>query len=218
MELMERYEALKTKVVQRREEFRALMAYIEQETAYLTAPASTRYHLCREHGLLEHSINVAEHLLRIKAVLAPEISDESCVIVALLHDLGKAGMPGTPQYLSSEPSSGERASRSPYQFNRDLLYLSVPIRGLYLVASRFPLTEEEVQAIVYHDGQYVEDNRSVAAREEKLTLLLQYADNWNRIIKNSAEIFAYQGSLRLFISHDPRLTPFLPQDHSRCCQ
>ena len=182
MELMERYEVLKSKVVQRREEFRALMAYIEQETAYLTAPASTRYHLCREHGLLEHSVNVAEHLLQIKAVLAPEISDESCVIVALLHDLGKAGMPGKPQYLRSEPSSDERASRSLYRFNRDLLYLSVPIRGLYLAASRFPLREEEVQAIVYHDGQYVEDNRSVAAREEKLTLLLQYADNWSGFI------------------------------------
>ena len=175
MELMERYEVLKSKVVRRKEEFRALMAYIEQETAYLTAPASTRYHLCRERGLLEHSVNVAEHLLQIKAVLAAEISDESCVIVALLHDLGKAGMPGTP-------ASGERASRSPYRFNRDLLYLSVPIRGLYLAASRFPLTEEEVQAIVYHDGQYVEDNRSVAAREEKLTLLLQYADNWSGFI------------------------------------
>ena len=180
MELMERYEVLKAKVVQRREEFRRLMAYIERETAYLTAPASTHYHLCRERGLLEHSVNVAEHLLRIKAVLAPEISDESCVIVALLHDLGKAGMPGMPQYLRHESLTETR--RSPYRFNRDLLYLSVPIRGLYLVASRFPLTEEEVQAIVYHDGQYVEDNRSVAAREEKLTLLLQYADNWSGFI------------------------------------
>ena len=182
MELMERYEVLKSKVVRRREAFRRLMAYIEQETAYLTAPASTRYHLCREHGLLEHSVNVAEHLLQIKALLAPEISDESCVIVALLHDLGKAGMPGMPQYLRSELPSDGRASRSPYRFNRDLLYLSVPIRGLYLAASRFSLTEEEVQAIVYHDGQYVEDNRSVAAREEKLTLLLQYADNWSGFI------------------------------------
>ena len=43
MELMERYEVLKSKVVRRREELRRLMKYIEQETAYLTAPASTRY-------------------------------------------------------------------------------------------------------------------------------------------------------------------------------
>ena len=186
MNVQERYQALKDKVVARKNEFAELMAYIEGETAYLTAPASTKFHLCREHGLLEHSVNVAENLLKIRAVLAPDISDESGVIVGLLHDLGKAGMPNKPQYLKNEPTSKQKAygygASTPYRFNKDLLYLSVPIRGLYLVASRFPLTEEEVQAIVYHDGQYVEDNRSVAAREEKLTLLLQYADNWSGFI------------------------------------
>ena len=186
MDLMERYNVLKEKVVIRKKEFEGLMSYIEGETSYMTAPASTKYHLCREQGLLEHSVNVAENLLKIKAVLAPSISDESCVIVGLLHDLGKAGMPGQPQYIKNEPSPKQKAygypASTPYRFNKDLLYLSVPIRGLYLVASRFPLTEEEVQAIVYHDGQYVDDNRSVAAREEKLTLLLQYADNWSGFI------------------------------------
>jgi hypothetical protein len=53
---------------------------------------------------------------------------------------------------------------------------------LYLIAQRFPLTEEETQAIVYHDGQYVEDNRSVATHEERLTLLLQYADTWSSMV------------------------------------
>ena len=191
MGLMGRYQALKEKVVNRKDEFAELMRFIEEETAYLTTPASIKYHLCREHGLLEHSINVAENLLKIKAVLAPEISDESCVIVALLHDLGKAGMPGQPQYLRNEPSEKQKAygypANTPYRFNKDLLYLSVPIRGLYLAASRFPLTEEEVQAIVYHDGQYVADNRSVAAREEKLTLLLQYADNWSGFVVEMKE-------------------------------
>ena len=164
--------------------------YRERYRLYDT-PASTKYHLCRERGLLEHSVNVAENLLKIKAVLAPEISDESCVIVALLHDLGKAGMPGHPQYIKNEPSPKQKAygypATTPYRFNKDLLYLSVPIRGLYLAASRFPLTEEEVQAIVYHDGQYVEDNRSVAAKEGKLTLLLQYADNWSGFIVETAK-------------------------------
>lgn len=186
MELMERYQALKDKVCVRKEEFTDLMKYIEEETSYLTAPASTKFHLCREQGLLEHCVNVAEYLLKIKAVLAPEISDESCVIVALLHDLGKAGMPGHPQYIKNEPTAKQKAAgfsaTTPYRFNKELLYLSVPIRSLYLIASRFPLTEEEVQAIVYHDGQYVEDNRSVANKEEKLTLLLQYADSWSGFI------------------------------------
>lgn len=186
MNLMERYQALKEKVMKRKKEFDGLMSYIEGETSYMTAPASTKYHLCHEQGLLEHSVNVAENLLKIKAVLAPSISDESCVIVGLLHDLGKAGMPGQPQYIKNEPTPKQKAygypASTPYRFNKDLLYLSVPIRGLYLIASRFPLTEEEVQAIVYHDGQYVDDNRSVAAKEEKLTLLLQYADNWSGFI------------------------------------
>ena len=44
------------------------------------------------------------------------------------------------------------------------------------------LSEEEVQAIVYHNGQYVDDNASVARKEEPLTLLLQYADTWSGFV------------------------------------
>ena len=90
MTVAERYENLKLKVVSRREEFLKFMEFVETETEYLTAPASTKFHLCREGGLLEHSVNVAETLLKIKNTLAAEILDESCVIVGLLHDLGKA--------------------------------------------------------------------------------------------------------------------------------
>lgn len=183
MTILERYELLKEKVVERKSEFESLMDFIETETSYLTAPASSKFHLCREGGLLEHSVNVAETMLKIKAVLAPGISDESCVIVALLHDLGKAGMPGNPQYIPNEPSEKQKAAgygpSVPYHINKDMVYLSVPVRSLYLAGARFPLTDSETQAIVYHDGQYVDDNRSVATREEPLTLLLQYADNWS---------------------------------------
>ncbi len=178
-ELTARYEALKEKVSERWAEFAELMRFVETETEYLTAPASTKFHLCKEGGLLEHSVNVAEYLLKIKNTLAPDISDESCVIVGLLHDLGKAGMPKNPLYLKNPPDS---KWKQPYYWNNNLVYLSVPVRSIYLIAPRFPLTEEEAQAIVYHDGQYVEDNRSVAMHEERLTLLLQYADTWSSII------------------------------------
>lgn len=192
MELIERYEILKGKVVDRQEEFAELMAFVENETAYLTTPASIKYHLCREQGLLEHSVNVAETMLKLREVLAPEISEESCVIVALMHDLGKAGVPGEPQYLPNEPSEKQKAAgypaSTPYRFNKNLTYLSVPVRSLYLCGARFPLTQEEAQAIVYHDGQYVDDNHSVATREEPLTLLLQYADNWSGFVIEKEDI------------------------------
>ncbi len=184
--LLDKYVNLKNMVTQRKEQFDRLIAFMEQDTSWLTSPASTKYHLSKESGLLEHSVNVAETMLKIKAALAPEISDESCVIVALLHDLGKAGMPGNPQYLVNEPTERQKqygyTATVPYKFNTSLTYLSVPIRSLYLAMKYIELTEEEAQAIVYHDGQYVEDNRSVATNEEPLTLLLQYADSWSGFV------------------------------------
>jgi len=180
--LRKRYEALKSKVVKRADEFEKLIDFIENNTAWLTAPASTRFHLCKEDGLLEHSINVAETLIRLKNTLSPDIEDESCVIVALLHDLGKAGTTNGVQYIKNEPTERQRHAgygpTYPYRYNTGLTYLSVPVRSLYLALPHITLTEEETQAIVYHDGQYVDDNRSVAKNECPLALLLQYADNW----------------------------------------
>jgi len=181
-ELRDRYNEIKSKVKTRADEFAELMGFLENETEWLTAPASTRFHLCRENGLLEHSLNVAEILIQLKNTLYPVIEDESCVLVALLHDLGKVGMPGSPLYLKNKPTENQRRAgygpTYPYSYNNGLTYLSVPIRSLYLALPYITLTEEEAQAIAYHDGQYVEDNRSVAKNEQPLTLLLQYADNW----------------------------------------
>jgi hypothetical protein len=184
--IFRRYNSLKTLVTERKAQFDLLINFIENKTSWLSAPASTKYHLCCEGGLLEHSVNVAETMLKFKAAIAPQISDESCVIVALLHDLGKVGMPGNPQYIINEPTDRQKQygypASTPYRFNNDLTYLSVPVRSLYLALQHINLSEDEVQAIVYHDGQYVEDNRSVAAKEQPLTLLLQYADNWSGFI------------------------------------
>jgi len=172
--LMERYALLKEKVIERKASFFLLLSFLEKETDWLKSPASTRFHLSKEQGLLEHSCNVAETMLRLKDTLAPHITDEICVIVALLHDLGKVGMPGNPQYL--------KGGKYPYTFNKELTYLSVPIRSLYLALPYIELSEAEAQAIVYHDGQYVADNASVACKEEPLTLLLQYADTWSGFV------------------------------------
>lgn len=187
MDLDMRYQQLKEKVIERKDAFTKLMCFLKKETAWLTAPASIKYHLCRNQGLLEHSVNVAETMLMLRGLLAPELSEESCVITALLHDLGKAGVAGQPQYLENSPSEKQQrygySASTPYRFNSEMTYLSVPVRSLYLILPYLPLTQEEAQAIVYHDGQYVPENRGVAAKEDKLTLLLQYADNWSGFIK-----------------------------------
>ena len=183
MDLDMRYQKLKEKVIVRKAAFVELMRFLEKETAWLTAPASIKYHLCRKQGLLEHSVNVAETMLMLRGLLAPELSEESCVITALLHDLGKAGVAGQPQYIENFPSEKQQRygypASTPYRFNSEMTYLSVPVRSLYLILPYLPLTQEEAQAIAYHDGQYVQENKGVAAHECPQTLLLQYADNWS---------------------------------------
>lgn len=88
------------------------------------------------------------------------------------------GLPGKPYYLDNPDQEQVRNRGIRYIVNRELVHLDLPSRSLFLVASYLQLTEDEIQAIRYHDGQYVAENRSVAHRETKLTRLIQYADNW----------------------------------------
>src|SRR5204862_240263 len=145
----------------------------------LTSPASTRFHLAKEGGLVEHSLNVAATLLQLRELLALDIPEESCVITALYHDVGKIGYPGKPHYLVNDNAWEVRNRGLKYRVNNAIVHMDLPTRSLFLIAPHISLTEEEAQAIRYHDGQYIEENRSVAHREERLTRLLQYADNWS---------------------------------------
>lgn len=125
-----------------------------------------------------HSVGVAENLLKFRDCLAPEIPDESCVIVGLFHDVGKIGMPGKPRYLKNDNEWEVRNRNIMYKVNPELVEMGLAARSLYLVAKYIPLSDAEAQAILYHDGQYIEDNRCVAHKEEPLTLLTHWADYW----------------------------------------
>lgn len=196
MSVQERYQALKVKVVKRRKDFDAFIKMLEEETIWLTAPASTRFHLNREGGLLEHSVGVAETLLKFRQALAPEISEESCVIVGLLHDTGKIGMPGKPRYLKNTDQWQIKNRNITYTINPKEVVMNLATRSLYLLAKYIPLSDSEVQAILYHDGLYVEGNKEIAHKEEPLTLLIQWADSWTahiyeegRVLKDDAEYY-----------------------------
>ena len=67
-------------------------------------------------------------------------------------------------------------------------YLSVPVRSVYYISKFIPLTEEEYQAILIHDGQYVDDNSSFATKECKLALILQYADTWAGFVMEEVSV------------------------------
>ena len=178
MELQEHYDALKLKIRNRKESFERFIDLLENETTWLTSPASTRYHLAEERGLLKHSVGVAETLLKFREFLAPTISEESCIIVGLFHDVGKLGVPGKPYYLPNDNAWMVKNKGICYKTNPDVVTMGLAVRSLYLILQYIPLSEAEAQAITYHDGQYIDDNKIVAHKEEPLTLLLHWADYW----------------------------------------
>jgi len=178
MELLDRYEKLKQKVIERKDSFGHFLVLLESETTWLTSPASTRFHMAEERGLLNHSVGVAETLLRFREFLAPAISEESCVIVGLLHDVGKLGMPGKPLYLPNENEWMVKNRGIRYKINPEVVDMGLAVRSLYLVTKYIPLSDAEAQAIAYHDGQYIDENKIVAHKEEPLTLLVHWADYW----------------------------------------
>ncbi|HPP67094.1 MAG TPA: HD domain-containing protein, partial [bacterium] len=133
-----------------------------------------------------HSVNVANLMLELKNILIPDISDEGCVIVGLFHDIGKIGMPHSPRYIKKN---------SNYTYNENQIEMSVAARSLYLVSKYISLTDQEAQAILYHDGQYIIENKSIAHKECPLTLLVTFADTWSaakedgRITKETQEFY-----------------------------
>ncbi len=178
MNIQERYRLLKEKVVEREKSFQDFISMLECDSDWMKSPASTRFHLNREGGLLEHSVGVTETLLRLRGLMAPEISEEVCVIVGLLHDVGKIGMPGRPRYIKNTNEWEIEKRGMTYKINPEEVYMNIAARSLYLISKYIPLTESEAQAVLYHDGQYVEANREAAHKEVPLTLLLHFADNW----------------------------------------
>lgn len=202
MTIKELYEVLKNKVIKRKKEFDAFISMLEAETSWLTSPASTRYHLNKEGGLLEHSVGVAETLLTLREALTPEISEETCVIVGLLHDVGKIGMPGKPRYIKNNNEWEVKNRNITYKINPGEVYMGLAARSLYLITKYIPLSASEAQAILYHDGQYIDANREAAHKETPLTLLVHWADYWTvhiyeegRYIQEDTDYYDRKGSL-----------------------
>lgn len=183
-EIMKRYNnikhivnvSLKDDTTGRLEGFNNLMSHLEDETEWLTSPASTKYHCSFEGGLLLHSVSVAETILRMKKILAPDITNDSAAIVGLLHDIGKIG-----QYITKEPTERQKQYGYPGSivFNSDLLYMEHEARSLFILSKYIDLTEDEWAAIEYHNQPW--NGQSSAFRKNRLMTLLQNADYWSAL-------------------------------------
>ncbi|MCM1119347.1 MAG: HD domain-containing protein [bacterium] len=165
-----------------REGIADLLAYMD-EAGFFTAPASGGNHSHAEGGLAEHSVNVMTVAEKMGVALFGgagynEIQD-SVVIAALLHDLGKCGDYGKKMYVENILKSGKQSEAKPWKRNPELLPLDHATRSIKLATLFIDLTEEEEFAIRYHDGLYETANYGVKGHETKLYMLLHWADMWS---------------------------------------
>jgi len=181
-----KYTALFELLDEREKQIIEFKDYIERETSWLTSPASTRFHLNIERGLLLHSVGVTYNALKIKNLLSPDISDESIIVTALFHDLGKVGYPGKPYYLPNDVRWEIEKRGITYKTNPEAVTMNIAVRSLYLVSKHVQLTEEEAQAIVAHDGIYPViggvNNLDYHHKECRLQMIIHFADKWTAAV------------------------------------
>lgn len=154
-----------------------LIAYMEAG-GFFEAPSSGKHHLCREGGLLTHTMNVLLCARKINRALGEPVPDKEITITALLHDLGKMGDHGKPNYVPNILKSGNRSEAEPFKTNDELPYIDHAIRSVIIARSFIELSAEEEHAILYHNGLYNDLKYSIKGKETELYLILHTADMW----------------------------------------
>jgi 23S rRNA maturation-related 3'-5' exoribonuclease YhaM len=159
-----------------------------EEIGFFTAPCSTQYHLCKEGGLAEHSLNVYLYMKNTAAGIGYydplTDSSDSIIITSLLHDLGKAGQYGKPNYIPNmiqdKKNKGEyvRSEAKPYETNKDLLAVPHEIRSIHIASQYIELTEQESFAVLFHNALYGDLKYAYTGKETPLSMLLHFSDLW----------------------------------------
>lgn len=154
---IERFEEIVKKV--NRPGFEKLLKYVRTSDFY-TAPASTRFHLACEGGLLQHSLNVYDCLMDKKKnpvwepVLAA-IPEESLIIVALFHDICKTKFykkttRNQKTYDKEKVQAAENWQRKQHDQAGDFIWESVET---YTVEDQMPLGHGEKSVMILQ--QYI---------------------------------------------------------------
>ena len=175
-----------------------LVEYMD-EYGFFNAPCSTQHHLSKKGGLAEHSLNVYEVAMDLSNVLCDMEPKESIVIVSLLHDIGKMGQFDKPNYVpnmlrgratKANPNPELYQSEAkPYISNPELMYVDHEVRALAIISKFIDLTEEEQQAILWHNGLYGPFKYEIQGKETPLYMILHWADMWaSRVVEVEEKI------------------------------
>ena len=176
-----------------------LVDYME-DLGFFEAPCSGGNHLSCKYGLVHHTRHVMELAEKLGVTLwGDEKYNEmhnSVMIAAALHDLGKCGQFGKQYYVVNMIKDGKptktapeqkykQSETKPYEINKDLLHVDHCIRSVIQATLCIDLTEEEQNAILYHDGLYGALKYEVSGHETPLQMIIHWADMWaSRVVED----------------------------------
>ena len=125
-----------------------LLNFLETRSDFFIAPASTRFHLACEGGLLEHSINVAKQMLQYQ-----DEPLESLVLCGLLHDVCKINYYKTSMRNVKNEETGQWEKQPFYQVEDSFPY-GHGEKSVYLIERFVKLKVPEAMAIRWHMGGF----------------------------------------------------------------
>lgn len=175
----EQFESIARKYI-KRDGIEKVLAWLES-TDFFTAPASTKYHLCVEGGLCQHSLNVFHEMVKLAKTYCEEyVGDDKVVfehddenaegaftmeniaIVALFHDICKANC--YVRDFKNVKVNGKWEQQEYWRWEEQFIY-GHGTKSVYILQQFMRLAIDEAQAIRFH----------MAGREDPLS------DSYERI-------------------------------------
>lgn len=163
-----------------------LIKFLDEQTDLAVAPASGKFHASYEGGLVQHSLNVFNRMIKQMEAQYSDMSKcpynkETIALVSLLHDISKVNV----YALSMKNVKNEDGNwvQVPYYSIREdgLLYGTHEENSIFILENFIKLTYEEKLAILYHSGGMNADSEKSIARTMKaftcpLVVLLHVSD------------------------------------------
>lgn len=131
----------------------SLLDWMERESDFYEAPASTRFHGNYQYGLVEHSLNVYNALLELTKQFQLNVSIETLTIASLFHDLCKANyyVLGTRNVKDEETGVWRK---EPFYKSEDQYPIGHGEKSVILLMKHMRLTDDEIYAIRWHMGGF----------------------------------------------------------------
>ena len=175
-----------------------LIKWLDESDAKV-APASTKYHLSCEGGLIQHSINVFMNMINQMNVRYGDncpYSKEQIAIVSLLHDISKVNFYKKIYRNVQNQETGVWEKVPSYCVKDEserLLFASHEENSLYIVSKFLKLGYEEELAIRYHMGNkdsvdsFAQSTTFNAYKVSDLALLLHIADTISMVDEGNCD-------------------------------